>query len=181
MLSHSIVPILARLCPCFLQFLSTSFLLPYLLIKGTPQRWRIIPVRSSKSFMSWEDMLGSVLPASFPLHGYLHRLPSLALSHSLFSISLPRLLLPVLVVSPVFLFSFIKEPITSARAVTPTAGVCLAKMGVHPSLGAGAKRQHGPLWMFLKGPGKKFTAVDNHADRQNTPLHCGQNIVTQEF
>lgn len=71
-LSHLISPILTFLCPCFPQFLSTSLLLPYLLIIGTPQRWRIIPVRHSKSFMSWEDMLARVLPAPFPLHGYLH-------------------------------------------------------------------------------------------------------------
>lgn len=129
MLSHSIFPILPRLCPCFLQFLSASFLLPYLLIKGTPQRWRIIPVRSSKSFMSWEDMLARVLPASSPLHGYLHQLPRLASSLSL-TRSFPSPFLPVfhfsaLVVAPVFLFSFTEEPITSARVVTNTASVCL--------------------------------------------------------
>lgn len=66
MLSHLIFPILPLLCSCFLQFLSTSFLLPPRLIRGTPQRWRIIPGRSSESFMSWEDSLARVLPALFP-------------------------------------------------------------------------------------------------------------------
>lgn len=60
-------PILPLLCPCFLQFLSNSFLLPYLLIRGTPQRMCIIPVRSCKPFMSWEDMLARVLPVPFSL------------------------------------------------------------------------------------------------------------------
>lgn len=68
------------LCPRFLQFLSTSSLLPSLLIRGTPQRWRIIPVRSSESFMSWEDTLARALPALFPLRRYLHQLPGLAVS-----------------------------------------------------------------------------------------------------
>lgn len=61
-------PILPVLCPCFLQFLSNSFLLPYLLIRGTPQRMCIIPVRSCKPFMSWEDMLARVLPVPFSLY-----------------------------------------------------------------------------------------------------------------
>lgn len=60
-------PILLLLCPCFLQFLSNSFLLPYLLIRGTPQRMCIIPVRSCKPFMSWEDMLARMLLVSFSL------------------------------------------------------------------------------------------------------------------
>lgn len=76
-------PILPLLCYCFLQCLSTSFILPLLLITGTPQRWRIIPVRSSKSFMSWEDTLVRVLPVLFPLYWYLDQLPSLAVSRSL--------------------------------------------------------------------------------------------------
>lgn len=61
-----------------LQFLSTSFPLPSLLIRGTPKRWRIIPVRRGESFMSWEDTVARVLPAPFPLHRYLHQLPSLS-------------------------------------------------------------------------------------------------------
>lgn len=61
-------PILPLLCPCFLQFLSNSFLLPYLLIRGTPQRMCIIPVRSCKPFMSWEDMLARMLPVPFSLY-----------------------------------------------------------------------------------------------------------------
>lgn len=75
--SRLIFPILPLLCPCFLQFLSTYFLLPSLLIRGTPQRWRIIPVWSSESFMSWEDTLARVLPAPFPLYRYLHQFPGL--------------------------------------------------------------------------------------------------------
>lgn len=61
-------PMLPLFCPCFLQFLSNSFLLPYLLIRGTPQRMCIIPVRRCKPFMSWEDMLARVLPVSFSLY-----------------------------------------------------------------------------------------------------------------
>lgn len=61
-------PILPLLCPCFFQFLSNSFLLPYLLIRRTPQRMCIIPVRSCKPFMSWEDMLARVLPVPFSLY-----------------------------------------------------------------------------------------------------------------
>lgn len=79
-------PILPLLCRGFLEFLSTSFPLPSPLIRGTPQRWRIIPVRSSESFMSWEDTLARVLLAPFPLHRYLPQLPSLALSPSLFNL-----------------------------------------------------------------------------------------------
>lgn len=97
-------PILPLLCRCFLEFLAASFPLPSLLIRGTPQRWGIIPVRSSESFMSWEDTLARVLLAPFPLRRYLHQLPSLALSLSLFSTSLPCLLLSVLVFSPMFMF-----------------------------------------------------------------------------
>lgn len=47
MFSRLIFPILSLLCPCFLQFLSTFFPLLSLLIRGTPQRCRIIPVRST--------------------------------------------------------------------------------------------------------------------------------------
>lgn len=72
-------PILPILCRCFLQFLSTSSPLPSPLIRGTPKRWRIIPVRRGESFMSWEDTVARVLPAPFPLHRYLHQLlPSLS-------------------------------------------------------------------------------------------------------
>lgn len=70
-LSRLIVPILPLLCSCFLQFLSTSSRLPSPLIRGTPQRWRIIPDWSSEAFMSWEDTLARGLPDPILLHRFL--------------------------------------------------------------------------------------------------------------
>lgn len=131
-------PILPLLCPCFLEFLSTSFPLPSLLIRGTPQRWRIIPIRSRESFMSWEDTLARALLAPFPLHRYLHQLPSLALPLFLFSTSLPWLLLSALVFSPMFMFSFIMGPIGSAVDVTNTTSACLDGTNTTQTPGSGS-------------------------------------------
>lgn len=124
MVSYLIFPILPHLCPCSFQFISASFLLPSVLIRGTPKRCRIIPVRSSKSFMSWEDTLARVLPALFPLYRYLHQLLGLAVSLFI-STSLLSRFLTLLVFYSMFMFSFIMEPIGSAGDMTNTTRLCL--------------------------------------------------------
>lgn len=117
-------PILPLLCPCFLQFLSNSFLLPYLLIRGTPQRMCIIPVRSCKPFMSWEDMLARVLPVPFSLYDTCINFSFPDNSSISFNLNPPS---PLLLHSlstflSVFKFSF-SEPQTSAG--NTAVGLCL--------------------------------------------------------
>lgn len=107
-------PILPSLCPCFLQFLSNSFLLPYLLIRGTPQRMCIIPVCSCKPFMSWEDVLARVLPVPFSLYDTCINFSFPDKSSLSFYLNLLLLLLSTF--PPVFMF-FFSEPQTSAGNV----------------------------------------------------------------
>lgn len=118
-----------------------------MLTRGTPQRCRIIPVRDFKSFMSWEDTLVRALPAPFPLCRYLHQ-PSLA-------VSLPSCFLTPLVFSPMFMSSFIIEPIDSAGDLINTSVLCVVftqqkqhkHRGVDPSHGVGVKLQD---WHLLQ-------------------------------
>lgn len=135
-------PILSLLCPCFLQFLSNAFLLPYLLIRGTPQRTCIIPVWSCKPFMSWEDVLVRVLPVPFSFYDTCinFSFPDKS-SLSFYWNPLLPLLNSISRFPPVFMLSYL-APRTSAPIVN--VGLCLDDLNccVHQLLEPNDRTKH---------------------------------------
>lgn len=165
---------LLLLCPCFFQFLSTSFLV---LIRGTPQRWRIIPVWSSESFMSWEDTLASVASslssAQIPASALRLCRLSLAPPHlsSLYSACVFTLL--------IFLFHY-EDPLVLPRTwLTPRKLVFRRHkhQGVDPSPGVESSTEAltaaslcRMLWIIVRSPTRKVTSVERTADSQCNAL-----------
>lgn len=181
--SRLIFPILLLLSPCFLQFLSTSFLLPSPLIRGTPQRWKIIPVRSSESFMSWEDMLVRVLPALFPLYRYLHQLPGPTVS-SLFLPPSPLSSLLWLCFHPCLCSLSLWRHIGSAGDVTNTTSLCLGSTNTTQTPGSWsvsrcwssaaaltAASLFCMLWILVRSPRRNVTSECRKSPKHQ--LHPG--------
>ncbi len=107
-----------------------------------------------------------------------------------FFLSLPCLLLSVHVFSPMFMFSFIMEPVRSVGDVTHTATLCLD--GTNTTQTPRSQYIYGcwswttarasawvfcMLWMLVQSSRKEVASEEWNADPRTKQLHSGQTFV----